>query len=114
MPVKSLMRMLGPILAFCAIACAIVQPKPGTVTGVVHGVKHYDATHLGPPLANREVTLINSYTGDIAARTKTDSEGRFSFTVQPGTYSLWGGERAEYVDVKAGQTSTVELTAPEK
>ncbi|MGO9603953.1 MAG: carboxypeptidase-like regulatory domain-containing protein [Candidatus Binataceae bacterium] len=109
---------LRPYAMFLLVAivsgCGAMQPAPGTVTGTVHGVKHYDSTHIGPPLADREITLIDSDTGNIAARTKTDANGKFNFSVQPGKYSVWGGEHAEYVEVKAGQESTVDITAPEK
>jgi hypothetical protein len=107
-------RYLCVVFALSAFACGMVRPEPGTVAGVVRGVKHYDSTKLGPPLADREITLMDSDDGTIAARTRTDSEGKFTFTVQPGKYSIWGGEHAEYARVKSGETSTVEITAPEK
>ncbi len=102
------------LIAALMWGCGALQPQPGTVTGVVHGVKHYDSTRLGPVLAGREITLIDSDTGNITARAQTDSDGKFSFSVPPGKYSVWGGEHAEYVEVKAGETSTVDITAPEK
>jgi hypothetical protein len=92
----------------------MVQPEPGIVTGVVHGVKRYDSTRFGPPVADREITLLDSDDGTIAARTRTNAEGKFTFTVRPGKYSIWGGEHAEYVKVTAGKTSTVDISAPEK
>jgi hypothetical protein len=104
---------IGLLLTVLIGGCAALQPDPGTVTGVVHGVKHYDSTKIGPVLANREVTLIDSGTGSVAAKTRTDQEGKFTFSVPPGKYSLWGGEHAEYVEVKSGETSTLDITAPE-
>jgi hypothetical protein len=101
------------LLAALACGCSALLIRPGTVTGVVHGVNHYDSTKIGSPLANHEVALLDSDTGNVAAKTKTDSDGRFSFTVHPGKYSLWGGEDAQYVEVKSGQTSTMDITAPE-
>lgn len=106
-------RALIALMAVTVVACGAIEPQAGTVVGVVHGVKHYDSTKLGPPLDGREITLMDSDTGSVAARTKTDADGKFSFSVQPGKYSVWGGEHAEYVEVKAGQTSTVDITAPE-
>ena len=91
-----------------------MQPQNGTVVGILHGVKHYDSTKLGPPLDGREITLLDSDTGSTVARTQTDADGKFSFSVQPGKYSVWGGEHAEYVEMKGGQTSTVDIAAPEK
>jgi Carboxypeptidase regulatory-like domain len=96
-----------------ASGCSVVGTQPGIVTGTVHGVKRYDSTKIGPPLAGHEVTLLDSDSGNIQARTKTDANGRFSFTVQPGKYSVWGGEHAEYVKVTAGSTSTLDILAPE-
>lgn len=90
----------------------IAQTQPGIVTGTVRGVKHYDSTKIGPPIAGREITLLDSDSGNIEARTTTDTNGRYSFTVQPGKYSVWGGEHADYVKV-AGSTSTVDILAPE-
>ena len=107
-------RLAWTAIAAIAIGCGAIQPQNGTVTGVVHGVKHYDSTRLGPPLEGREISLIDSDTGNIAARTQTDADGKFTFSVAPGKYSVWGGEHAEYVEVKGGQTSTVDITAPEK
>jgi len=107
-------RLVWIAIAAIAIGCSAVQPQNGTVIGIVHGVKHYDSTKLGPPLDGREITLLDSDSGSTIARTRTDAEGRFSFSVQPGKYSVWGGEHAEYVEVKAGETSTVDITAPEK
>ncbi len=102
------------LIATLVGGCGAIQPANGTVNGVVHGVKHYESTKLGPPLAGREITLIDSDTGNVQARAQTDSDGKFTFSVPPGKYSVWGGEHAEYVEVKAGDTSTVDITAPEK
>ena len=100
-------------LGSIACGCSAIQPQPGIITGVVHGVKHYESVKLGPPIAGREITLIDADTGNVQGRMKTDADGKFSFAVPPGRYSVWGGEHAEYVEVKAGQTSTVDITAPE-
>jgi hypothetical protein len=102
------------LIVVFASACGAMQPQPGVVTGVVHGVKHYDSPKVGPPVENREITLIDSDDGNIQSRTKTDADGKFSFSVPPGKYSVWGGERAEYVRVAAGTTTTVDITAPER
>jgi hypothetical protein len=101
------------LLAVAVFACGAVQPATGTVTGVVRGVKHYESTKLGPPLADHEVTLLDSDAGTTVARMKTDADGKFSFTVPPGKYSLWGGEEAQYVKVRPGATTVVEVRAPE-
>jgi hypothetical protein len=101
------------MLGVLAHGCSAIQAQPGIVTGVVHGVKHYESSKLGPPVAAREITLIDSDTGSIQGRTTTDADGKFSISVPPGKYSVWGGERAEYVEVKAGKISSVDITAPE-
>lgn len=106
-------RSLWMFVALMLCGCGAMQQAPGTVTGVVHGVKHYDSTKIGPPLANHEITLLDSDAGTIAARVTTDADGKFSTTVPPGKYSIWGGEEAQYVKVRSGQTSVVDITAPE-
>ena len=105
---------LSLILATLIAACGIIQPTPGIVAGEVRGVTHYGATSLGPPIAGREITLLDSDTGNVAARTHTDAEGKFRFSVPPGKYSVWGGETAQYVIVNAGEITTLDITAPEK
>ena len=110
---KNSARALWLFWAVAVFGCGAVQEAPGTVTGVVRGVKHYESTKLGPPLANHEVTLLDSDAGTTTARVKTDADGKFSFTIPPGKYSLWGGEEAQYLKVKSGETVTVELRAPE-
>lgn len=100
-------------LGSIAVGCSVIQPQQGIVTGVVRGVKHYESVRLGAPIAGRQITLMDPDTGNVQGRMKTDRDGRFSFSVPPGKYSVWGGEQAEYVEVKAGETTTVDITAPE-
>jgi len=76
-------------LASIAWGCSELQPQPGVVTGVVHGVKHYESVKLGPPIAGHEVTLMDSDTGSVVGRMRTDADGKFSFSVPPGKYSVW-------------------------
>jgi hypothetical protein len=100
-------------VALMLCGCGTIQQAPGTVTGVVHGVKHYDSTKIGPPLANHGIILNDSDDGTIAARVRTDADGKFTITVPPGKYSIWGGEEARYVKIRSGQTSVVDIIAPE-
>ena len=77
------------------------QPQPATIEGHV-----YDAT-TGQPLASAKVTIVE--TGDY---TYTNSDGYFSFTVSPGTYTV-KVERDGYrtatqqVTVSDGETKTL-------
>jgi Prealbumin-like fold domain len=107
------------LLALAALAasiagCGAIVPQPGTITGVAHGARHWDSPDTGPPIAGRELTLINADSGNIVKRVKTGADGRFTFTVPAGSYAIWGGERADPVQVEAGQTMTTEITVPEK
>jgi hypothetical protein len=102
------------LLTVLIVGCSSLEPPaPGTITGVAHGAKHWNSPDTGPPMAGRELTLINANDGSIVKRVKTDSAGRFTFSVSPGTYSIWGGERADPIHVDSGQTITTEITVPE-
>jgi hypothetical protein len=101
------------ISATLAFGCGVAEPQPGVVTGTVRGVKRYDSTKIGPPLVGREITLLDSDTGNVEARTRTDANGKYRFSVAPGKYSVWGGEHADYVKVTAGSTNTIDILAPE-
>jgi hypothetical protein len=104
---------LSLVSAILVFGCSVAETQPGIVTGTVRGVKHYDSTKIGPPLVGREITLLDSDTGNVQARTTTDANGKYSFSVQPGKYSVWGGEHAEYIKVTAGSTNTIDILAPE-
>jgi hypothetical protein len=102
------------VLTVLFFGCSSLAPSPpGTITGVAHGAKHWNSPDTGPPMAGRELTLINADDGKIVKRVKTDSDGRFTFSVSPGNYSIWGGERADVIHVDSGQTVTTKITVPE-
>ena len=60
-------RLAWAAIAAIAIGCGAMQPQNGTVTGVVHGVKHYDSTRLGPPLED-ERSVLSIPTPEISLR----------------------------------------------
>ena len=108
------LALVATIFAVILAACGALQPASGTISGVAHGAKHWNSPDTGPPIAGREITLINAGDGNIVKRVSTDAQGRFTFTVAPGDYSIWGGERADPIHVESGQTTTAEITVPEK
>ena len=102
------------ILAAALAGCGAIEPQQGTISGVAHGAKHWNSPDTGPPMAGRELTLMNADDGKIVQRVKTGADGSFTFTAPAGNYTIWGGERADPIQVTAGQTTTTEITVPEK
>jgi hypothetical protein len=88
------LALAATIFAVTFAACGALQPASGTISGVAHGAKHWNSPDTGPPIAGRQITLLNADDGSIVKSVSTDAQGRFTFTVAPGDYSIWGGERA--------------------
>jgi Carboxypeptidase regulatory-like domain len=108
------LALAATIFAVTFAACGALQPASGTISGVAHGAKHWNSPDTGPPIAGRQITLLNADDGSIVKSVSTDAQGRFTFTVAPGDYSIWGGERADPIHVESGKTTTAEITVPEK
>jgi hypothetical protein len=101
--------------AALAISCGMIHPRPqpGMVAGVVRGAPHHPAPTPASPVVGRQITML-SHNGAIYTRTRTDVDGKFSFVVPPGKYTVWGGESPQEVEVRSGEISALDITAPER
>ncbi len=112
-------RRLASLIGIAAAAgialagCAMLEPAPpGMINGVIYEVDESHNPKPGVPVGARRISLFDSETGDIVSATTSGADGRFSLSVPPGKYSLWGGEKGEYVRVDSGKAVDVKLAVP--
>ena len=106
------------VVLFVLAACG--GEKKTSSTGKIEGTVFLDSTSNKKPLASVSVSALNADTFQEVSSTTTDTQGLFSFDLQPGRYILSAAvpgdcvviDMPHVIDLQKGKVAKQDVSLP--